>query len=369
MVKKTDLHPFIVFAIIIFYAFIEGFRMPNLWSINYYLPSFFDGFYRRALIGTILSFLGDLRFNYYTIAVVQFSVLISLIVWIYYFFQKNILMMLVISLYLVSPAGAYIFHEVGYIDQLLYLVLFISISIFKKHKTLSIILFSSSILIHELTLFVTLPIYFTYLYLSTDDLRKSILYTLPSITLFLIIYIFFQTVPEDRVELFMENISNFSNYGLRSDFYTVFTNTFTGSRNKSYYYLNSLNQILLLLSVASLTSLIVYTVSKKQILLSLLVLLVGLSPLALGFFGWDPYRWYFLSLSSLTTIFVVVLLHYKITVTEIASMQSVAVLYFIFYILLISNIYLGYFDGYKHRHLTINSIEKVKIEFMKIPNR
>ncbi len=361
--------PFILFGIIILYAIYVGFRMPNLWSINYYLPSFFDSFYRRALPGTILSLFGDLKFNYYTIASIQFLVLTSLLVWIYYFFQKNILLMLLIGLYLISPAGGYLFHEVGYIDQLLYLILFISIAMFKKHKIISILLFSSSMWIHELTLFVTLPIYFTYLYIETKDIKKSILYILPSIFFFLLIYLFFQTVSVDNISLFKNEISNVANYKLRSDFYTVFTNELTGARNKLYYNIGSLNQLFLLAMVSALTAFIVYEINKRHTLLSIFIFIVGMSPLALGIFGWDISRWYFLSLSSLTVILIVVMVHYKVTLTEILFNQKTFILYIIFYSLLISNMYLGYFDGYKPRLFNKSSVMEIKNEFLKIPNR
>jgi hypothetical protein len=368
MKKKINFYTLSTFTIIVLYALIQGFRMPNLWSINYYLPSFCDGFYRRALPGTILSFLGELRFNYYTIATIQFFILISLLILIYFLFQKNILLMLIISLYLISPAGAYLFHEVGYIDQLLYLILFISIVAFKKYRIFSVMLFSSSMLIHELTLFTTLPIFFTYIYVSTYSLTKSILYILPSMAFFLLLYIFFQTVPVDTIALFTKEISNSSNYQLRGDFYDIFINKLTGQRNRIYYGFNSLNQIFLLFSAVSLTSLIVYRLRKKQIILSLLVFLTGISPLFLGFFGWDLSRWYFLSFSSLTVITVVVLLYYRITVIEIISMKSEIVLYLIFNMFLISYMHLAYFDGYKPRLINTDSVKEIKIEFLKIPN-
>ena len=338
--------------------------MPSPWSMNYYLPSFFDGFYRRALPGTILSFLGDLRFNYYTIALIQFSILISLLVWIYYIFQKNLLLMLIISLYLISPAGGYLFHEIGYIEQLLYLILFISIAIFRKHKIISIILISSSMFVHELALFATLPIYFTYLYIITKNLKQTILYILPSIFFFLLLYILFQTVPVDTVELFKEKISSIVNFRLRNDYYTIFTNELIGSRDKIYYNFDSFVQILFLGPVVGLTSLLVYKISKKQVLLSLLVFLVGVAPLLLGFFGWDVYRWFFLSLSSLTVIFIIILLHYKVVFAKIVSMQKIAILYIIFYALLISNMHLVYLDKYmyKARKLNKDSVIEIKRE-------
>jgi len=35
-------------------ALYVGFRLPSLWSVNYYIPSIFDGFWRRSLLGTLL---------------------------------------------------------------------------------------------------------------------------------------------------------------------------------------------------------------------------------------------------------------------------------------------------------------------------
>lgn len=364
--NKIHAYYFLIFSIIISYAFVRGFRMPGLWSINYYLPSFFDGFYRRGLAGTIIYFLGDCKFNYYSIVIIQFLVLFLLLSWVYYFFQKNILIMLIISLYLISPMGAYLFHEVGYIDQLIYLILFISIALFQRHKYISVILFASSMLIHELTLFVTLPIYFTYLYMTTNNLEESILCVLPSLVLFLIIYMFLQTVPTETIDLFKNKISDLSNYKVKDSFYEIFKNEFTGSRNKLYYSHSSLNQIFLLFFVSGTISAISYKMGERKIL-SLLIFLVGLSPLLLGIFGWDLDRWYFLSLSSSTIIFVLFVTAYRISFKELASIPATFVLYLIFYSLLISNTHLEYFNGYEPRIMSKSSLQEVRNEFFKIP--
>jgi hypothetical protein len=70
----------LLFVILLAYAlaFTNGFRMPNLWSVNYFLPSLFEGFYRRSLLGTLLFPLGEVRFNYYTIASIQISIFVCL---------------------------------------------------------------------------------------------------------------------------------------------------------------------------------------------------------------------------------------------------------------------------------------------------
>jgi hypothetical protein len=89
MSTTTAMHPisrllcrtwFLLLVILLAYvlAFTNGFRMPSLWSINYFLPSMFEGFYRRSLLGTLLFPLGELRFNYYTIASIQITIFIGL---------------------------------------------------------------------------------------------------------------------------------------------------------------------------------------------------------------------------------------------------------------------------------------------------
>ena len=368
VLKKIDIFPYVLFGLIISYAFIAGFRMPNLWSINYYLPSFFDGFYRRALAGTVLSFLGDYKFNYYAIAIIQFSILSSLIIWIFFLFKNNFLLMTLISLYFISPFGAYLFHVVGYSDQLLYLILFISIVVYKKNKALSIIIFSLSILIHEIALFITVPIYFTYVYMKTEKLKTALMYLVPSLIIFVLIYLLFQIVPTETIELFKEQIMSHANYNMRADFYTIFTSTFTGSRAQVYYKFIHLNQVFLLLSMGVLSACLMYKLTKKLIV-SILIFLTGCAPLLLGILGWDIYRWFFLSFSSLNTIFILCIIHYKIDLKEFISKEKISFLYFIFYILLISTIYLEYFDGYKQREINRFSIVELKNEFLTIPTR
>src|SRR5215831_12505915 len=61
-------------------ALYVGFRAPSLWSVNYYIPSVFDGFWRRSLLGTLLYPLGALRFDYHFVAALQGLVLLVLMV-------------------------------------------------------------------------------------------------------------------------------------------------------------------------------------------------------------------------------------------------------------------------------------------------
>ena len=356
-----------LFVILIGGAFIEGFRMPSLWSINYYLPSFFDGFFRRALSGTILSVLGESKFHYYTIASIQISVLFALLGWIYYAFQKNILLMLMISFYLLSPAGAFLFHEVGYIEQLLFLILFVSIALFPKHKAASLMIFSTSILFHELALLATLPIYFTYIYDRTGSVKNAVLYTLPSLLLFVVLYGFFQTVPFETAKIFTDKIRAFANYQLRIDYYNVFLNQFIGTRSQFYYNLNTITQLLMLFSFSVLSGQIIYRLYQQK-LLSLFVFGAGVAPLLLGFFGYDLNRWFFLSLSSSTTVLVLIFFSRHTTLSVFMAHQKLFIGFVVLYALIISKMYFGYFDGYKARVVNLQSCYELKNELKKIPS-
>ncbi len=55
------------------YAFCRGFYMPAKWSLNYWQINFFDGFGRRALLGTLLYPFWDLRLHYHFIAAIQIT--------------------------------------------------------------------------------------------------------------------------------------------------------------------------------------------------------------------------------------------------------------------------------------------------------
>lgn len=78
MTRERRLNAGVLLALAI--AVYVGFRMPNLWSLNYYIPSGFEGVWRRGLIGALLHPVGNLRFDYYFIAALQAVVLLALTV-------------------------------------------------------------------------------------------------------------------------------------------------------------------------------------------------------------------------------------------------------------------------------------------------
>lgn len=102
------------------YAFYTGFRAPGLWTSNYWQVSFADGFFRRALIGTLLLPLGCERFDYFTIEAIQFVVL-SIALALFVYLGVKCREYITLCGFFISAAGGYFFHEAGYAEQFLWM--------------------------------------------------------------------------------------------------------------------------------------------------------------------------------------------------------------------------------------------------------
>ena len=112
-----------------------GFRLPNLWSATLYTPSLFEGFHRRFLVGTLLLPLSEvLDYNYWLYATVAFAILVALLVVLVVVTLRARLVsqrFLVVAFFLL-PTGGFLFNEVGYLDQLIYLMLFASFWLLRR---------------------------------------------------------------------------------------------------------------------------------------------------------------------------------------------------------------------------------------------
>jgi hypothetical protein len=273
--------------------------MPNLWSLNYYLPSMMEGFYRRSLAGSFLFFLGDLRFQYHVIASLQIAIFICLnIVIICAWTKQEPLSKWLLPLFLVSPAGGYFFHEIGYIEQLLYFLLFVAI-IF-RNPIFGTIVIAGSLLFHEIALFTTIPLYVGYLIINKRPKSEVWSVVLSSLLLFGVLYIFFQTVNSVRLNSFIDVIRTSANYPVRLSYYEVFSNQFVGPRSQWYYSVREMWNSCLLIPLWAMSG---YLFSQNKNRLNnrinfLLGFVCASSPMLLGLFGWDCSRWMFLSIAS-----------------------------------------------------------------------
>lgn len=351
---NTNLNVFLVLSLLV--AWYVGFRMPNLWSVNYYIPGIFDGFYRRGLMGSILSIFGELRFNYYFIVTLQFTVFaILLLVILRYILRADPTSKILIIMYFLAPTGGYLFHEVGYIDQLLYLLLFCAI--FFSNPFVGLGLMLASLFIHEEALFTTIPLYLSYLIINRSSSRWIWANIIIIGFTFSIIYLFLQTVSPENIQHFMQKIASSFGQTARVEYYLTFNNTFAAQALTNTFiglhgelappphghYDSLYFEVVLACLIASLIAR--QFCDKKNsaaynVLVFLAVLFSCISPLCLVFFGIDSHRWVFLSYSSCVIFFC--LIKDKMPVTHFS------ILVFIFTLFLAYG-KLWYFDGYAPR--------------------
>jgi len=281
-------------------AFTNGFRMPNLWSVNYFLPSMFEGFYRRSLLGTLLFPLGDWRFNYYTIASIQITIFISLnIALVYQSIKVQDSSRWLWPLFLLSPAGGYFFHEIGYVDQVLYLLLLIAISI--QSSARASLLMILSLFVHEMALFTTLPVYLAWSLYQGKPMQVVIKTVGLALIVFGLIYLFLQTSSSASLMQFLEQATRLSNYAVRTDYYDVFRMSFVGGIYQVPYMSREIINHLLLIPLWGMAGWCFAQqgkdVSGKRQLFAIGAL-ASFFPILLGIFGWDYSRWLFLSMAS-----------------------------------------------------------------------
>ncbi|MFI5001420.1 MAG: hypothetical protein ACHQK9_16195 [Reyranellales bacterium] len=323
-------------------AFYSGFRLPNLWSVNYYIPSVFEGFYRRSLVGTLLYPFGAARFNYYFIGAIQAAVLLALLyLLVRRALRDELAIKALVLMFFLGPTGGYLFHEIGYVDQLLYLVLLGTLAL--RNATLGFLAMTASLFVHEMAAFTTIPLYLAHLVVG-ERYRSAILHGVGLFAIFCLIYLFCQSAAPADVDGLLRNISQKANYAPREDYYEVFRQALTGPRQHNYFRPALYYELGTALLIAFLTaaSFLRGRPSARDVAKALVVLGACVSPLALGFFGWDAARWLFLSICSSLVVLIVF---------GVAG-SSRAVLLILFVLLVFATQgRLEYFDDYRPRRL------------------
>jgi len=333
------------------YACYVGYRMPSDWTVNYYQLNWWDGFGRRALLGTLLYPLGCSLFNFEIIARLQFTVLCGCILTFVWMAVRRGLMA-VAPLFFLSAAGGYLFHEVGYIDQVIWLLGALVLWLLSRDKDIAAsFLLSACMFTHEMTLLQVLPIVIAYLMLApTQELRRYILLLLPALGVFLLIWLKLQTVDEATVLTYFQRVFTCEYPVHRPDFYSIFLHRFSDRMNFYYSWIEVLTCILPLMVFASIGLLNVTLKGQHPRVQRFVLWCCSLSPLLLGLMGWDTDRWFFIT-------FVQIILVRMVTISRsensrdkwpfIATMAVMALL-----------LRLNYFDDVKPRPLSLTEFLK-----------
>jgi hypothetical protein len=347
-----------VFAAAVIVAAYTGFRLPNDWTATLDAVSITEGFHRRFLLGSILHPIAVATgYNYWVFATKSYLVLAALlaVATVAMLRARLTSQRLLLIGWLLLPTGGYLFHEVGYYDQVLYLLLFGALwALHRNRPIIASLLMTIGVLVHEITVLTVLPI-FAMAALRRMSLRHAILAVLPAAAVAGVVLVAVRpSTPGSASRL--GNALAHANFPYRADALALFDRT-QGQSWQMY----KISDVLTYLAPFAIVMVVAFALlastdtglagpNGKPAGVSLTgaahiaaaCVAIG-APLLLAFAGWDQERWGFL----LVTNFVIVLwLHLADTGRELGRTQ---ILVLVLAMLIITHIPLTYFDGYAAR--------------------
>jgi hypothetical protein len=284
------------------YAFYRGFHAAGLWTVNYYQAGYFDGFYRRGLLGTLLTPFGCLRFDYFFIEPIQFLVLCAVLVLLLYHAIKS-RESLALAVFFISAAGGYFFDEVGYPEQFLWLLAAATLYALKHNRVyLAALCLCLAVMVHEMALLTVLPLALAWWVIQKKETALAgMAIFLPPVAVFLILSAWFQTVPDSTVTHYFEAASNCGYPVMRKDYFGIYQSQFAGANAKRFAY--SADQFTTAVLPVLALAFVLVIIIRKKLGLSLprqaVIVLCCISPLLLGLFGSDSERWIFIAYAQI----------------------------------------------------------------------
>lgn len=167
-------------AIAMIVAAYVGFRMPSAWTATLQSVSVTDGFRRRFVVGTLLRPLANATdYSYGVFATFSFLVLgaILVVLCVRAVQARSTVRAMIVIAFLLLPTGGFLFHDVGYHEQVLYLLLFLALWLVHRERygaaagVLAVAPF-----VHEIAILTVLPI-FGLACLRAVSVRKAIALT------------------------------------------------------------------------------------------------------------------------------------------------------------------------------------------------
>lgn len=316
MIRKILLFVIYFYALLI--SVLKTIRLPNDWSQAHWLLDYRFGFIKRGLAGELFGFVCEktepnLLFVSACILAILYTLLLTFSLRISYLDQKNYTYnFLFYVLFFLSQYIVFSAHLIGYLDHLIFIFTFCAIALIRnKQIFLSSLLMSFSLLIHEISLFLMLPIcLFTILFLefntkefslkelfSSTILKKIILFLFAPIAVLLFVVVYQESFGK-------VNFTTISNYLQQTKFIdkdvahsvaSAYTDKFTYYfQEQSPHFFQrifvSKASVLFGLPILFMMYLLFLKYKKTNIYLLSFLVIVILFPLLLHAIAWDTYR-------------------------------------------------------------------------------
>jgi hypothetical protein len=349
-----------LFVLSVLYAAYTGFRVPNRWAATLYAVSLQEGFHRRFLVGTLLHPLAvALDYNYWLFAVTGFVVLALLIAVLAVAACRSPLVSqrFLVLAFLLLPTGGFLFDEVGYLDQLLYVFLFAALWMMRRSAwVVAPVVMTLAVFTHEIAILTVIPIYgFAALRERELDVRRTIGMLAPPIVAAIVV-LSVPAIDSGAVGRFSATLHNVANFTPRADALDLFRR----SQSESLQLYHPGDVFWFLVPLALIGAIGFLTLSlldgrPRGGAVVYLVLAIGaiVAPVLLAFAGWDEWRWAFLLTAN---FFIVVWIWLGDRGRELTAFQWVAL---VFVLLVGLHSSLRYFDGAEPRSLRPSAIREL----------
>lgn len=280
-------------ALALLLAAYRGFRMPGDWVATLEAVSVTDGFHRRFLVGTLLHPLAVATgYAYWVFAVAAFAVLGALLaVLAFAFFRAPHLgHRLLIVGWLLLPTGGFFFHDVGYFEQVLYLLLFAALWQLPRRPAVAAALMTAAVLVHEIAALTVLPVFAVVLARRFPWRRAAALLAAPvAVELAVLALPASSAGAADRLWTAMTG----AGFTPRADALALFERTQSES-----WQLYSVTEVLVLLAPILVVVVTGFLTQRPDVLGAAAVA----APALLAFGGWDWARWAFLLVTNFALV-------------------------------------------------------------------
>jgi len=174
----------IAVGLAILIAAYTGVRLPDRWAVTLQAVSIFDGIHRRFLVGTVLRPVTLVTgYRYWLFAVVSVAVLAAVlyVIWRAAVRSESWSRQLLVIAWLLLPAGGFLFNEVGWLEQVAYLLLALAIWLAHRGRlrTAAIVL-ALTPCVHELAILTVVPL-FVAVMVRTVPPRRVLAIVIPAL--------------------------------------------------------------------------------------------------------------------------------------------------------------------------------------------
>jgi hypothetical protein len=335
-------------------AAITALRSPSRWSATLQAVSVFDGFHKRVLVGTLLRPFAYLAHDsYYLYAGFSFVVLATVIgVLVAAAIRTdNLVLRLWVVAWFLLPTGAFLFNEIGYFEQVLYLMLFASIYLVGRGRVVAATtVMAFAPFVHEIAILTVIPIYGVVL-LRAVPLRRAVIATLIPAAVNAILLVI-PGASSGAVPALEARLAT-ADFTYRIDALALFQRTQAESW-KLYNIHDVVVYVKWPMIVLVIAAILLWASDRRGWGLPVLVALASVAAIAtpylLVYGGWDGNRWLFL---VMTNFFAIVWLALRGRDTPLPR-EAITIL--VITVLVMSRMNMWYFDRLHPRELSYRGV-------------